>query len=929
MTYPTRPAVHTVLVAWGADVRADPDTWTWYDVSDDVDWIPYTVKDGRSEGSTQAETLSVTPALVLRNDRGDYTPEDARSRYWPGVVEGTPIWWYLDAGEGTYTVLQGFIAGLIPRWPGGKNRRYAVVDIAVTGRLGVLNRGARPLQSPLRRALDAAAPAAWWRLDEGDRSTEAASGLIGGTPMVPAPTAPSFGQVPGPVGAGGSYPLFIDGAALVGSLTAPVSHADVGYWQVDCWFLAEAAALERFGVALVATVAGSDVFTKLEFEISSNALGEEFFIAQLRTTAGSTYGSLAEITDLINSGWHHVRVTATQVTGSTADFALHFDGVAVDSSGTVTATIGTVTALRIGALRTAGGTPLDRLSVAYPSVATVPYNAYAAGSGHAGETPGQRIVRLCGEENIPATVLVGADDAVDGFDRVSAAGWGSADQGGAWSHIGSGGAIVLADWDVDGQVGRAFQPTAGGYRLTYLPGIVAADVRIAATFDTFISNVVGAAIEPTLMVRVVSTTSYLMFRAEVDAAEQVTARIYHHSPVIDTLLGSADVTRFTWAGQPFRVVAEAVGSVLRMRVYDPAGTVPDAGTWDLTVTSSALLTAGGIGVRFGIAVGNTNTKPLEFRVNDLVAENMRDRMGPQPVDTTVAILQECERTDLGRLSEAGWGVLYRPRTTLYNQAAALEVDTADQQLGDPFSPRRDLSLIRNEWEVSRQGGATVVYLDADSQSRGRFQDSATINPDSDAALATQAQARVGIGTVPGYRYPTLSFDLARHPTLLAAWQVLQLGDRVKVYNADVIGHPPGVIDQLVEGRVQTIHGRRSWQVTMVTSPAEPYTVGVLEGTGGDTFPPLRADTSSSVLAQAYGATETSLSIATPSGPLLSTSAGDYPCDVEIFGVRIRVTAVTGGSSPQTATVVRGIDGWDKPLPAGSPVRLWRPARLAL
>jgi len=71
----------------------------------------------------------------------------------------------------------------------------------------------------------------------------------------------------------------------------------------------------------------------------------------------------------------------------------------------------------------------------------------------------------------------------------------------------------------------------------------------------------------------------------------------------------------------------------------------------------------------------------------------------------------------------------------------------------------------------------------------------------------------------------------------------------------------------------------------------------------------------------------SLSVATASGPLWTTTADDFPFDVEVGGIRVTVTAISGGSSPQTFTVTGATV--TKALSSGSAVTVWRPPVLAI
>ncbi|MEU3161413.1 hypothetical protein ABZ753_28895 [Streptomyces griseoincarnatus] len=83
--------------------------------------------------------------------------------------------------------------------------------------------------------------------------------------------------------------------------------------------------------------------------------------------------------------------------------------------------------------------------------------------------------------------------------------------------------------------------------------------------------------------------------------------------------------------------------------------------------------------------------------------------------------------------------------------------------------------------------------------------------------------------------------------------------------------------------------------------------------------PIRVDSGTSTLTSAVtaGATTLSVSAQVP----WSTSPVDVPLDIQAGGEVMRVTAISGTTSPQTFTVVRAVNGISKPHAAGTPVRL--------
>jgi hypothetical protein len=96
--------------------------------------------------------------------------------------------------------------------------------------------------------------------------------------------------------------------------------------------------------------------------------------------------------------------------------------------------------------------------------------------------------------------------------------------------------------------------------------------------------------------------------------------------------------------------------------------------------------------------------------------------------------------------------------------------------------------------------------------------------------------------------------------------------------------------------------------------------------------PVRVDTDGSELASGVTATATSLSVTVTDGPLWITSAAypqEFPFDAALGGERIRVTAISGTTSPQTWTVIRSANGIVKPHDANTAVRLADPMITAL
>ena len=318
-----------------------------------------------------------------------------------------------------------------------------------------------------------------------------------------------------------------------------------------------------------------------------------------------------------------------------------------------------------------------------------------------------------------------------------------------------------------------------------------------------------------------------------------------------------------------------------------------------------------------------------------VAAEFETLAGAQPDAAPLDLYRQCEEADLGVIVEQGAGIRYVPRQHRYNRAVGLALDYTLGNVADPPDPTDDDQGMRNRWTVSRAGGSSAESEDIEHQrTRGGvvYGDSVEVNVSVDTVLPQHAAWRVHLGTAPELRWPLISWNLL-HPNgsaLVDAWLNCRPQSRLTVANPPdgMRGDP---IDVVIEGYNETC-GQYTWEVAANCMPAGPWQVAVIEGVGGVTSPPWRLDSGDSQLASGITDTATALSVATSAGPLLSLSAvnpGDYPVDVEIGGERMSVTAVTGGASPQSATVTRSVNGVVKAHLAGAPVRLWRPPGIAL
>lgn len=269
-----------------------------------------------------------------------------------------------------------------------------------------------------------------------------------------------------------------------------------------------------------------------------------------------------------------------------------------------------------------------------------------------------------------------------------------------------------------------------------------------------------------------------------------------------------------------------------------------------------------------------------------------EQLGPQETKTLLDLLQEAADADLGILCDdrQRLGLVYRTRTSLYNQAPVLELDAASGNVGDithPFEPVLDDQAYRNDVTVTRRDGSFARKTSDPPPKRGELYDeSIEVAVAADWQLPYQAGWRYFVGSWPGMRNPSIASELTIAPHQIVPWLSLEVGDRAEVTNLPP-QHPAETVSSLVQGYSEEISPSR-WTANMTCAPAGPFEVGVVEDDEVG-----RADTAGSELAVAVSDSATSWSVATTEWPpWRSAAAGaELPFDLEAPGEVVTVTDV--------------------------------------
>jgi hypothetical protein len=284
-------------------------------------------------------------------------------------------------------------------------------------------------------------------------------------------------------------------------------------------------------------------------------------------------------------------------------------------------------------------------------------------------------------------------------------------------------------------------------------------------------------------------------------------------------------------------------------------------------------------------------------------------MGPQTVATFMSLLRECETADQGVLLDGlGPGLTYIIRDARYNATATLTLDVAAGQVDDPFEPVDDDQRDRNVAKVDRTGGSsytsTVTGGAKGTAAIGTYDTSLTVNVDSDGVLPFYASWLTHLGTVEGFRYPSLNLDLYATPAIAQGWLGTSVCSRIDVLNVASVApqHPIGTVRLLLEGWSEQL-SPFVWTVQANMSQYDGWRVGVLAADVGDTNPLLgHLDTDGSVTLGTTAAGASSITVAVNTGPLWTTAGDDFPFDITVNGQRVSVASISGSSSPQTFNV---------------------------
>lgn len=208
----------------------------------------------------------------------------------------------------------------------------------------------------------------------------------------------------------------------------------------------------------------------------------------------------------------------------------------------------------------------------------------------------------------------------DTFNRAVSNDWGTGTSGEPYTLLGTNTQFSVAG-------GKGIQAVTGvNTSITaYMGGRLMRDVYVRLPVQLGVSDVLGATLEPTIVLRLTGTTTYYMCRMNITAADIVQMSILRTVAGVETLLaGPTTVAGLAHTGQEITFAAQIEGRTIHTKAW--ASTNPEPYNWTTSVSdngATAILAPGAVGVRSGVAFGNTNPSPRVFSYGPLVVRYVR------------------------------------------------------------------------------------------------------------------------------------------------------------------------------------------------------------------------------------------------------------------------------------------------------------------
>ena len=351
----------------------------WNDLTADLDKQSIVIN--HAAGNEQTGIVPSDGTLRFKNPAGRMNPHNTRGPLFGLITEKMPMRVKVDGD----IRLSGRAVSWKPRRSLGGTKYVSWVDVTIAGKVRELGQDGKPVRAPLRPSIEADGPYLYLPMEDGSSSAHFASGLSGGTPVVPAGPV-SYAAIAGAAGAGGPGPSFAPGGGT--PMSIPLKLAPPFALEYIVFPASDDAGQVLFGFSYLSSASAVPI------------------------NIGITSPTYVDPTLVGSNGWHHVIITLRQ-NGADVERRAWFDGGEVPTADEIGATLGDLIRIDIG---TFGADPptqpwgIAHLAVHASATSVDPVARYEAMRAYATERAGYRFIRMCTELGIAYTIVGDPDE---------------------------------------------------------------------------------------------------------------------------------------------------------------------------------------------------------------------------------------------------------------------------------------------------------------------------------------------------------------------------------------------------------------------------------------------------------------------------------------------------------------------------------------
>lgn len=200
-------------------------------------------------------------------------------------------------------------------------------------------------------------------------------------------------------------------------------------------------------------------------------------------------------------------------------------------------------------------------------------------------------------------------------------------------------------------------------------------------------------------------------------------------------------------------------------------------------------------------------------------------LGPQAIDTYLALVDDAARVDGGLSTEAvdSFGLLFRARTDMYSNNAVFDLPYGSWA---NIQPTDDEAFLQNDVTVTRTGGGSAEAEDTTSIANyGFYPVGYDLSLFTDDQAWYQAGFRLALGTIDAVRWPVLTFnamDINVSSTRRTKFLALREGDIIEITGLPAFTGSQNSPESIQVAGWTEVIAPFQWWVTIVGTPGTPW-----------------------------------------------------------------------------------------------------------